>query len=83
MTDKADGEAEKHRMMVNRVITMASRLGSSPRILDTFLAIGEKLVEIGELPEDFWGELDIVGSIKAGELSHLKVGTTRSYQIRK
>lgn len=83
MTDKADGEAEKHRMMVNRVITMASRLGSSPRLLDAFLAIGEKLIEIGEFPDDFWGELEIVGSVKAGELSHLKVGTVRSYQIRK
>lgn len=83
MTDKADGEAEKHRMMVNRVITMASRLGSSPRLLDTFLAIGERLVEIGEPADDCWGELEVTGSIKAGELSHLKVGLVRSYQIKR
>jgi hypothetical protein len=69
--------------MVNRVITMASRLGSSPRLLEAFLVIGEKLIEVGEPAEDCWGELEIVGQVKAGELSHLKVGLTRSYQVKR
>lgn len=76
-------ETETHRSMVNRVITMASRLGSSPRLLEAFLAIGERVADLNEFGDDYWGELEIIAQVKAGEVSHLKVGTTRSYQIRK
>lgn len=78
-----DGEAEKHRSMVSRVITLASRLSSSPRLLEAFLVIGEKMVEIGDWDQDCWAELMVVGQVKAGELSHVKLGLTRSYQIKK
>ena len=78
-----DGESDKHRSMVNRVITLASRLGSSPRLLEAFLVIGERMVEIGEWDEDCWGEVLITGQIKSGDLSHVKLGLTRSYQVKK
>lgn len=83
MSSGPEGEAERHRSMVNRVISLASRLGSSPGLLEMFLATGEKLCEtIGDIDSSCWGELKVEGQIKAGELSHLKVGIIRSYQVR-